>query len=199
MSICLLLIDDGREDYLARCQTSLAEQAPGEFSDVVTVLDHDHRLGFAGAIQKGWEAVLKAKAQWVFHVEGDFVFTAPVYPEAMAAILDAHPHLAQISLKRQAVNERERAAGGIVEADPEDFEVHYDPDAVWTEHRRYFTTNPSLYATEICKLGWPQVAQSEGVFTHQLLEQGRSFAIYGGKFDPPRVQHIGARRAGHGY
>ena len=48
-----------------------------------------------------------------------------------------------MSLKRQAWNKHESAAGGIVEADPNELWLESDGLATWTEHRKYFTTNPS--------------------------------------------------------
>lgn len=198
MSVCLLLIDDGREDYLQRAQLTLDELAPKpDFT--VTVLDLDHSLGFAGAIAQGWASVLETGADYVLHWESDFIARAPVELAEMIGLLERHPRLAQVSLKRQAWNERERAAGGIVEADSDDFTEMHD-GVTWTEHRRYFTTNPSVYSTSLCSMGWPQVEHSEGVFTHRLLEDPElRFAIWGGKFDPPAVEHIGEVRAGVGY
>lgn len=198
MSLCLLLIDDGREDYLSRCLASL-ESAQDAIDETVTVQDPNHVLGFAGAIERGWEQVRALDCDWVFHVEGDFTFPTRPPLEGMIALLREREDLAQVALKRQAVNQRELAAGGVVEADPDDFATHYSNVAVWTEHRRFFTTNPSVYPASLCELGWPQGPRSEGRFTHDLLDRGYSFALWGGKFDPPRVQHIGMARAGRGY
>lgn len=192
MSVCLLLIDDGREDYRDRCLASAAEHLP-PLDVLVEVNDPAHELGFAGAIQAGWDGVLDAGVDYVFHLESDFTFNGPV---ALDAMLDSlNEPLAQIALKRQAWNPEERAAGGICELHPDDF-TDVGP---LTIHRRFFTTNPSLYRIEICRRGWPQVEHSEGVFTHQLLADGYLFALWGGRFDPPAVEHIGAHRKGRGY
>jgi hypothetical protein len=75
-----------------------------------------------------------------------------------------------------------------------------DGRVFWTEHRRFFTTNPSVYRTSLCKLGWPQESESEGKFTHRLLADPLlRFAFWGRKFDPPLCEHIGTIRAGAGY
>lgn len=199
MKVCLLLIHDGREDYLERTLLSASEMLP-RLSRRVTIDDSAHRLGFAGAIQAGWEQVTGMDVDYVFHLEADFTFNFPVELRAMVELLERHPYLAQVSLKRQPWNERERAAGGIVEADSEDFTECFDGKATWTEHRRYFTTNPSVYPASLCSMGWPQISESEGMFTHRLLEDPMlRFAIWGGKFDPPAVEHIGEVRAGVGY
>ena len=200
MSVALLIIDDGREDYLVRCLASVKESLPVEMMDIVMVSDAEHKLGFSGAVQDGWQQVLDTGAEWVFHLESDFIFNAPVPVDQMTSLLKRHPSLAQVSLKRQAVNDLEIAAGGIVELTPDDYQECSDDEIVWTEHRKFFTTNPSVYLSEICKLGWPQVKHSEGIFSHQLMEDpDLHFAIWGRKFDPPTVTHIGERRAGHGY
>lgn len=197
MSIALLVITDGREDYLQRSLASLQEHTAFTFDQRVVIDDSTHTLGFAGAIQAGWE---KIHTDHVLHLEADFTFNGPVDVEGMIDLLERQPHLAQVSLKRQPVNSEEIAAGGIVELHPDDFTQRSDGPLVWTEHRRYFTTNPSIYPSRLCRLGWPQEPNSEGVFTHKLLTDPLlRFAIWGAKFDPPLVEHIGAQRAGHSY
>lgn len=196
MSVALLVITDGR-GYLDGVLASASEMLPDVFSQRIVIDDSDHELGFAGAIEAGWAAV---ETDYVFHLEDDFLFRAPVPLARMIGLLEREPHLAQVALKRQPWNAEEQAAGGIVELHPEDFtECEADGDT-WTEHRRFWTTNPSLYAARWCWSGWPQEQHSEGIFTHRLLEDpALRFAFWGGKFDPPLVEHVGAVRAGHGY
>jgi hypothetical protein len=130
----------------------------------------------------------------------DFTYNAPVALDRMIAVLKRHPHIVQVALKRQPWNAEECAAGGIVECHPDDFRQRHDAGDIFTEHRRFFTTNPSVYPAALCAQGWPQVPQSEGMFTHRLLEDPDvRFAFWGAKFDPPLVEHVGATRAGHGY
>lgn len=199
MSIALLVIDDGREDYLSRCLASIGEMCPALFSRRILIDDSEHELGFAGAIQAGWDRVLEAQADYVFHVESDFTFNRIVPLASMVWLLERSKRkLAQVALKRQPWNPQEREAGGIVEQHPEDFEERPHP-VLHTLHRRFFTTNPSLYPREIVERGWPQVKHSEGIFTHQLLPEGYHFAFLGGKLDAPWVTHTGKERAGVGY
>jgi len=195
VSITVLLIDDGRP-YRERCVASINEMLP-HVERLVEVNDPDHELGFAGAIQRGWDQI---RTDWVFHVEADFVFKAPVPLDRMVSVMKRKPYLAQIALKRQAWNPEEIAAGGVVEADFDAFEQVIDRGDIWTEHRKFFTTNPSLYPAALCKQGWPQVEHSEGVFTHMLLgAPSVRFAYWGPKIAPPMVEHIGEIRAGVGY
>ena len=198
--ICLLTIRDGRNEVHERARNSVMRSLP-EFEYGVLVDDHEHKLGFAGAIKEGWRQILETDARWVFHCELDFTFKRRVPIDRMRDLLVQQPHLAQVSLKRQAWNEQEIAAGGIVELNPDDFHEKRNDDLVWTEHCRYFTTNPSLYSVRMCELGWPQEARSEGLFTRRVLDSipKAMFAIWGAKFASPMVHHIGVERAGHGY
>lgn len=199
MSVCWLLIGDGRDEYHARARASMHANLPAP-DHIVEIDDRDHRLGFAGAIQAGWDQALATDADWIFHGELDFTLNQPVDLHAMIALLERQPHLAQVVLKRQPVNHDERRAGGIVEQHPDDFTERTDGEATWTEHRRFFSTNPSVYPSALAALCWPQEKYSEGMFTHRLLRDPHlRFAFWGRKFDPPLVHHIGDVRAGNGY
>lgn len=229
MRVALLVITDGRREDFDASMTSLSRMWRGPEPEVTvvddsgdpdfrgwldhrtrkwpaTVVHHERRRGFAGAIASGWDQV--HEADYVFHAEADFVYERPVDVPLMARLLDLRPYLAQVSLARQAVNEAEAAAGGLLEwlAAGQLVDEQRLDDLRWLEQRVYWTTNPSLYRRPICYLGWPQEAESEGLFTHRLLTQGFGvvepdavrFAIMGGLADPPAVTHIGVRQ-GTGY
>lgn len=162
----------------------------------VEVDDADHELGFAGAIQAGWDMALEAGAEWIFHLEADFTFNRPVPLDAIRELLAARPYLLQVALVRQAWNERERRAGGVLAADPDNF----TPRDGWIEHCKFFTTNPSLYPASTARRGWPQVNQSEGIFalTAFASDPALRSAYWGDGSE--WVTHIGQRRPGsHGY
>jgi hypothetical protein len=199
MSFVVLLITDGRRDYRERTLASAKERLP-EPKGLIEIDDSDHELGFAGAIQAGWEKVRQTDAKYVLHLEGDFTFNRAIAVDRMIAVLERESSLAQICLKRQPWNETERAAGGIVERNPGAYRQRVDSGDIWTEHRLCFSTNPSLYPAALCAQGWPDAPESEGHFTHRLLEDPDvRFAFWGAKFDPPLVTHIGEERAGNGY
>lgn len=194
--ITALVIDDGRQDYLEQSLTFLAKQA---LDEMVVIRDADHELGFAGAVGRGWERIA-GRDGYVLHWESDFV-GSDLPLAGMVDLLESRSHLMQVSLKRQPVNEREKAAGGIIEADPDDFEECWDSHKgiFYVAHRRYFTTNPSIYHAQLCHRQWPQVKHSEGVFTHRLLKNPSvRFAIWGRRDEPPWVVHRGTRQ-GRGY
>lgn len=190
-----MLITDGR-GHVERTLPVAFEMLP-TFEQYVVVDDREHELGFAGAIAEGWSRV---ETDFVLHLEDDFLIKEPVPLGRMIDVLEAQPNLAQLVLKRQPWNAEEREAGGIVELHPDDFRERSNGADLWTEHRRFWSTNPSIYSSRWCERGWPQESHSEGLFTHRLLEDPEvRFAFWGAKFDSPLVEHIGVERAGHGY
>jgi len=194
----LLVITDGRDDYLIQTLCSAMVNLP-QPANLVLVDDREHILGFAGAVQRGWNQILETDAEWIFHLEGDFTFNEPVDLEAMAD-LAKNQHIAQVALKRQAWNPQEIAAGGIVETDPDSYSQCNRNGHRYTAHRKFFTTNPSIYRRDIAERGWPQESESEGKFSIDLFEnQAIVSTFWGSKFDPPKVHHIGEARAGKGY
>lgn len=230
MSIVLLVMTDGRDDYLERTLDSAGEWLHGPISRIlvhddtgdadhraglisvlqghhnpvpVDVVGRDVRLGFGGAIENAWSH-LRATAEqddarFVFHLEGDFTFARKIELGVIGAVLDAHPQLAQVALRRQAWNTNEREAGGVVELHPDWYQ---DAGSAWLpflEHRVCFTTNPCLYRRSLTWQGWPTCAHSEGIFTHQLLDQGATFAYWGARDSGEWCHHIGEKRAGSGY
>jgi hypothetical protein len=164
----------------------------------VFIDDSAHRLGAAGAIQEGWRHV---ETDYVFHLEQDFIFKMPVPLEEMIALLERRPYIAQVALKRQAVYEFEQAAGSLLEYfGSERFTERRDDLATWTEHRVLFTLNPCVYRGSLCRIGWPQLPASEIRFGCSLIVDPEvQFAYWGGKSDPPMVEHIGTDRIGWGY
>lgn len=199
MSVCWLMIGDGRVDYHRRSLASAETHVPRPDFEVV-IDDSAHELGFAGAIAEGWRQVREIRPDWVFWIELDFTFNRDVPLDRMIAVMERHPNLAQICLLRQAWNEEERRAGGIMQLHPEDYVQRVEAGDIWVEHRRHFSTNPCLISGALCAQGWPQEDQSEGKFTHRLLaDPAVRFAYWGAKADEPFVTHIGDERSGHGY
>lgn len=194
MSVALLTISDGRHAYHQQALASALEMLP-KFDQYIWVDDREHALGFAGAIQHGWQQVT---ADWVMHFECDFTFDEPVDVAAIIAVLRTHPYLTQMALLRQPVNDIERAAGGVIEQHPDSYHTVRWQGQEWREHRRFWTTNPCVYPRWIVDRGWPQRDQSEGVFGIELFAEdpARRAAFWK---DRELVTHIGDVRGGVGY
>lgn len=186
MSYAVAFISDRGHLYLPKCIASLyCNEVPSAFR---IVDDHEHRLGMAGAVRTAWNWAVELEADYLLHVEEDFLFRAPVDVTRMRAILEEYPWLAQVVLKRQPWNEIERAAGGIIEANP----CAYTQRDGFVEHELIFSLNPCLIPRRVLQMGWPDGNEAE--FTAMCLDQGYTFAFLGEKFDPPLVEHIGVHR-----
>lgn len=213
--IALLTIGDGRDRLLQETIGSLETyvQPRPDFACYIHVDDRAHELGFGGAIQEGWRR-LRERADafdYVFHLEEDWRFDRPLDLAAMTDLLDAYPALAQVALRRGAVNAAERAAGGVVEMWPREYlEKSLFPggsneagsiEYPWLEHGLYFTTNPCLYRRDLIEaFDWPDGPGSEAAFTHHLRSYGYGFALWGARRDGPWITHTGTdRRTGMGY
>lgn len=222
--IVLLVITDGRRDCIAKTIPSALDNLQGPITRRVLYDDSgdpdhcawleatfpsfdliwhpDGRQGFGGAIRTAWFQLAHGPQQYVFHLEDDFTFNRPVDLTAMADVLDHRPELVQLALRRQPWNDHERLAGGIVEQHPDAYKDRHDASGHhWLAHRLFFTTNPSLYRRALCSTPWPDGADSEGRFTHQLLQADESarFAFWGDRDSGEAVEHIGRERVGTGY
>lgn len=223
MNTALLMVTDGRQECFDRTYLSLDAVIGVRSFDVVIIVDDStneaygqhldslipsairlnpmaKKRGFAGAIRAGWSALRELpEVDYVFHLEDDFTFVRHFSLRWMAGILERNPHLAQMALKRQPWAPEEIEAGGIVQMFPDEYVQRIDEETGqhYYDHNLFFTTNPSLYRSELLwKNDWPMGEGSEGRFTAALREQGRRFAYLGDKFDEPWVRHIGDVRTG---
>lgn len=226
MTVLLVVFTDGRRDCIERAVPSALANLQGLSGTGIVFddsgdpgygrwlresfgLDGFHvspspvRLGFGGSVRRAWRSLARPfydPFDHVFHLEDDFTFNGPVDLAGMAHVLDANPHLAQMALRRQAWNDEERAAGGIVESHPTDYVDRVTDGHEWLEHRRFFTTNPSLYRRTLCEMGWPDGGQSEGMFSARLFSDPKARCGYwASRSAGPQVEHIGRERVGSGY
>lgn len=218
MKVALVVVGDGRIPYLAQALASLDEALTTPLLSRTLVYDepqarmgawelarrhelsvvvHTQRLGMAGAVQSAWQAALRSDADYVLHWEEDFVARAPLDLTLMVEILDYAPHLSQLVLKRQAWSPEERAAGGIIERNPDAYTECHRLGRVgvrWVEHREIFSLNPTLIPRRVVEAGWP--AGNEAGKTAELnADPTNRFAFLGAKAAPPVVEHIGMARA----
>jgi glycosyltransferase involved in cell wall biosynthesis len=202
MNVALMVITDGRWDYLQQTLQSAAECLDYPFSQRLLVDDSGESVGFApdgfdiirnlprkglaGAIQTGWDH-LNDDIDFVFHLEDDFVFPDEVDIELMVEILEYEPELAQVALLRQPWSPEERQAGGIYSIQPERFKQKYG----FVQQSHLFTFNPCLYPVEITKYK----ADLEAELTAELLADDWRFGYLGELGDDPKTFHIGVRRS----
>lgn len=196
--IVTVFISDRQDLYLPGCIASYEANVEGEVDAWTVIDDRDHRLGLAGAARAGFRWAVEQDCDYALWVEEDFRFTTPIRLDELRHVLEREPKLAQIVLKRQPWSPEEAAAGGIVEKDPDDYIEcgAFGRSIRWTEHRRLFSLNPCLIPRHVLEMGWPDGNEAE--FARQCLDRGLRFAYFGRKYDPPRVEHVGAIRA-HGW
>lgn len=206
--VALLVITDGRWDYLEQTLASASEQLRCDWSQLLIVndaglplpdfpelagwdvIDNPERQGLAGAIQTGWDN-LADDIDYVFHLEDDFIFPDPVDVSDMVALLEAHDDLAQVALLRQPWSPEEQHAGGIFQANPSRFS---QADG-YVAQSHLFTFNPCVYPRWVT-FGPAGIEQK--VTDDLLFYEDTHFGYLGQLDDPPRCVHIGARRsAGH--
>ena len=161
------------------------------------------RSGFGGAIDSAWKWIDEnvSDARYVFHLEDDFTFRRDVDLVDLAVLLDLCPEVVQVALRRQPWNDAEKAAGGVVESNPDAYTDCEVGGLRYLTHRLYFTTNPSLYRRKLCGIGWPDGFNSEGRFAIDLFtgDPGARSAYWGARDSGEWVTHIGTERIGTGY
>lgn len=195
MSICLLVITDGRKDCIRQAIPSALAMLEGpitrrvlyddsgdlehrqwladQFPTFELVWHPDGRQGFGGAIRAAWTHLARGGERYIWHAEDDFTYNRPVPLNGLVQVLQAFPHVVQVALRRQPWNDHERLAGGIVEQHPDAYEEHWLGKYAWLEHRQCFTSNPCLYRRTLAVANeWPEGRDSEGHFTHHLLRHG---------------------------
>lgn len=215
MSVALVVVTDGRGEYLSQAIKSLRESLVpwpeyryivddsgnrlyaamlrdlygGEFG----IAHHPEREGFVATVAHAWHtAVQLPDVEFVFHAEDDFTYNEPVDLERMIEILDENPHLAQLVLKRQPVNSDEEAAGDITRVRPDLWQQH----PTFTEYCWNFSTNPSLIPRHVLQTCLRRgVGTAEMEITRFLQGLGYTFGYVGDLDDAPRVHHIGEHRA----
>lgn len=222
MRFAILVMTDGRDDYLKQCLNSFAFRGGAEFwmhddtgdadyrarlaatYPLFTQIGDGPRRGFGGAIRRAWSQLLdRSTADYVFHLEQDFQLQAGVVDlDRLAGLLQWRPQLAQVALKRQPWSAE--GPGGFMADNPGQY---VDRDG-WVETARNFTTNPSLYRRDLMTVGWPDEQYSEGKFGFVLKDRGLPWGIPGDEVrfgflgqvaDEPLVDHIGHVRTGTGY
>lgn len=212
----LVVIGNGRGDYLEQAVVSASQYLPDlttkimvndtgnghyakhlnrTYGDHFYLIHHAKNMGMAKAVQDGWRAAQLAGCSHVFHLEEDFVLTAPVPIVEMERMLRQRPTLASVTLKRPPWAGIELQLGDQLAAICSLSECQ--ADGPLTLHRHLFSLNPSLIPRWVIDLGWPSgelgVGNESGM-TKKLLDLGCYFSVWGTVEDPPLCEHIGVQR-----
>lgn len=197
MTIALVIIGDGRDEYLRTCMDSLhwldgPVMERWMYDDTGNSTYRQHlaerypdwkhinggpRQGCAGAFQQVWQQVgQRTEADFIFLIEQDFRFFRKINLDQMVGLLEERPYLVEVALRRQPWNSEEKAAGGIVEWHPDWYiDKHDDQGHHWLEQRAFFTTNCPLFRRSLFDVPWPAHragCYSEDTFHRHLMEHG---------------------------
>lgn len=195
----MVIVDDSGDDVYG--QWLADEFTGGPWDGRILHLPGPH--GYWRAMQHVWALARHWDVAHVALLEDDFTFNAPVDLTNLTSVLDTHPYLTQIALKRQPWFGNEVEAGGLIEAleaQGQTFTEHTDGTHHWVEHRACFTTNPCVVPRRTFERDWPEGAWSESRFGSLLFRDSEARGAYWGRrTDPPRVEHIGHHRVGTDY
>lgn len=221
MSYCIIIFNDGRNDYLEKTLKSLQENVsfPEEpykilYDDMPEGRDEEflkaikkkykinklilspENLGINKSVQNAW-AQLPKHIEYIYHQENDFTYNEPIDVMQMQKVLDMNHLIGQVALLRQPWYPDEIESGSLYIKNS----VNYRPaniggvDIVIQDV--YFTHNPSLYRK---KHAIKLENHHEWILADTLKKQHRIkyFAYLGGINDAPKVHHIGEIKKGVG-
>lgn len=225
--VAMMIITDGREGLLDQTWESWQNEMVGyvfyqfivddsadkEYNKYVkerygplvnAVHCHETRLGFGETIRDAWSHIPEG-IDYILHLEDDFTLNRVLYLDNWVDVLEKNPNVVQIVAYRQPWNAEEIAAGGFIQLYRDQYR-----DAIYSgisgkyavvEHRRNFSTNPTVYPRWVSQIPWPESPYSEGKFGFVLreLKPDPVYLIWGWSEDPPLVNHIGNQRKGEGY
>lgn len=208
--VTLLIVTDGRGDYLARTWESAQANLKYDWHEIVVVDDsasnghsvavsmltradhvlrHKTKRGGAAAIRTAWEYLRTTDTDYIFHLEDDFIFPEPIAVADLVRALETNPTTLNVVLRRQPW-------GGEGGRGPLEGLAYVPPveGPPLVHHTRGFWLNPCIYRRNLTEREWPEHGH-EHHFTTPLIAEGYDFAFYGTLDDPPRCHHIGEHRS----
>jgi len=211
-----------RREYLVHSLASLSERVSGPIvqrviydcwgdpeirADLVRigelagyyVVGPEMRPDFTASMVAMWRYLAKrARGEFIFQVEDDFLYERDVDLRPMIATLREQPHLVQVALLRDACYPDEQETGGILGWPEPAFTRVEDNGSSYLEHRLFWTNNPSLFRRELTDTPWPSGHKSETLFGRKVLAHPEARVAFWGQGEE-WIRHIGEVRAGVGY
>jgi GT2 family glycosyltransferase len=215
MKFCIIILTDGRNEYLSKTLESLDENVifPSD-ADIFKIMVDDwpdgrdeksirkiakkhkvnklilnnENIGIDNSVQLAW-SLIPDDIDYVWHQENDFVYLEKVDVSKLITIL-FNPMIVQCALVRQPWYDDEKQSGSLMNTRPQRFRQANISGIDVVVHRDHFTHNPSLY-----KRKWIEQLKNynEYFFKDHLLRKnpGLYFSYYGKKEDHHRILHIG--------
>lgn len=218
MKFCVIIINDGRNDYLAEALKSFKENIVfPEGSEIYKImiddwpLDrdtdtlkklckkykidklvlNDENLGVNATVKKVW-SLIPSDVDYVWHQENDFTFLEKINIQDLMTVIES-PIIVQCAIVRQAWFKDEKEAGSLMNTRPERWRAGNVSGIDVVLHKDHFTFNPSLY-----KMKWVQDIFPFGEYdirNHYINKNSALwFAYLGTKEDNHRCLHIGERK-----
>jgi hypothetical protein len=218
MKFCVIIINDGRNDYLAETLKSFKENIIfPEGSTINKILIDDwplerdeatikalckkykidklvlnpENLGVNATVKKVW-SLIPSDVDYVWHQENDFTFLEKINISDLMTVLES-PVIVQCAIVRQPWFNDEKESGSLMNTRPERWRSGNSSGIDIVMHKDHFTFNPSLY-----KRKWVQDITPFGEYdlrNHLINTNGALwFSYLGTKEDKHRCFHIGERK-----
>jgi hypothetical protein len=170
MKFCVIIINDGRNDYLAKTLKSFEDNVMfPDGSEIYKIMIDDwplerdekalrklakkykidkvvfnaENLGVNANVKKAW-SLIPEDVDYIWHQENDFIYLQKVNIMDLMAVLE-NPIIVQCAIVRQAWFDDEREAGSLMNTSPERWRSGNVSGIDVVLHKDHFTFNPSLY------------------------------------------------------
>lgn len=224
MKICVIIFNDGRNDYLEQTLKSLTQNLltkenkkankfylmlyddmpDGRDFETLKRIVKEYNInksvysetnkGINLSVQTAWQEV-PSDTDYIWHQENDFIFNEPVKLHEMINPLILNPMIGQVALLRQPWYDDEIEAGGLYEVGYRDYRSMNVGGIDLVGQTMFFTHNPSIYRA---KHALQIDNYNELGYAKYLMTHHniKTFCYLGKKSDKPKVEHIGKVKVG---
>lgn len=224
MKTCVIIFNDGRNDYLRKTLDSLIknlltkenkqankfhlllydDMPEGRDTEELTEIKKAYKIddvilsgenyGINKSVQMAWGRIPKG-TDYVWHQENDFLFNEPVKLHEMINPLILNPMIGQVALLRQPWYDDEIEAGGLYDVGYRDYRSVNVAGIDLVGQTMFFSHNPCLYRA---KHALQIENYNELNYAKYLMTHHniKTFCYLGKKSDKPKVEHIGVIKVG---